>query len=435
MYHYLLLKYLQPIKKKKEPLLAPILLVTSLQPLNCSTLTANVGATSSVSSLEEDEGIVNEDEYERAVHRIEKINKKITTLIKNWNEESKLAKTSSEVVEIDEFYRTYMDQYNARQKALERLMEIYEEYYKDTTPMRASPQKHSTDGVIPQPVPRTGRTTIKEKVEGNKIDRKKQLTKEEIPNETRLKHGVDEDTSTSTSDDVQPMTTMNTITLTVINLLTSISSFPRTTTEIVGTMGTPFQGRLSTLSSVVRPTPMTATRTIAITREESRQDALETARQMMRSTSFTVFRHMPTNISTSQELFHNEEEEMDQARVEPRTRISSPPIVSRMTATTTPIGTATPIAQDLIWPGHPDIQETNLFPRVDDPSTVAAGGLDPKERWKIHHPYDIPRVRRPTMDTPDNLRRLAESEALVESLQTMECLTEFPTLEERRDFR
>ena len=39
------------------------------------------------------------------------------------------------------------------------------------------------------------------------------------------------------------------------------------------------------------------------------------------------------------------------------------------------------------------------------------------------------------MDTPDNLRRLAESEALVESLQTMEYLMEFPTLEERRDFR
>ena len=39
------------------------------------------------------------------------------------------------------------------------------------------------------------------------------------------------------------------------------------------------------------------------------------------------------------------------------------------------------------------------------------------------------------MDTPDNLRRLAESEALVELLQTMEYLMEFPTLEERGDFR
>ena len=75
---------------------------------------ANVRAASSVSSLEEGEGIVNDDEYERAVHRIEKINKKITTLVRNWNEESKSAKTPTEVIEINEFYRPYMDQYNAR---------------------------------------------------------------------------------------------------------------------------------------------------------------------------------------------------------------------------------------------------------------------------------------------------------------------------------
>ena len=75
---------------------------------------ANVQAASSVSSLEEGEGIVNDDEYERAICRIEKINKKITTLVRNWNEESKSAKTSTEVIEIDEFYRPYMDQHNAR---------------------------------------------------------------------------------------------------------------------------------------------------------------------------------------------------------------------------------------------------------------------------------------------------------------------------------
>ena len=64
---------------------------------------ANVQAASSVSSLEEGEGIVNDDEYERAICRIEKINKKITTLVRNWNEESKLAKTPTKVIEIDEF--------------------------------------------------------------------------------------------------------------------------------------------------------------------------------------------------------------------------------------------------------------------------------------------------------------------------------------------
>ena len=116
-------------------------------------------------------------------------------------------------------------------------------------------------------------------------------------------------------------------------------------------------------------------------------------------------------------------------------RLLSPSPVSRITATTKPVGMAAPISQDLIWPSHPDIQWTSLFPQDDDPSTVAAGGLDPEEKWKIHHPYDIPGVRRPTMETPDNLQRLAECEALVESLQTMEYLTKFPTLEERQDYR
>ena len=42
------------------------------------------------------------------------------------------------------------------------------------------------------------------------------------------------------------------------------------------TIGTTSQGRLSTLNSIVRPTPTTATRTMAITQEDSRLDALAT---------------------------------------------------------------------------------------------------------------------------------------------------------------
>ena len=69
------------------------------------------------------------------------------------------------------------------------------------------------------------------------------------------------------------------------------------------------------------------------------------------------------------------------------TRLSSPPTVSRVTGNTALVGMATPISQDLIWPGHQDIQGTSLFPQDDHPATVAAGGLDPEEKWKIHHPY------------------------------------------------
>ena len=60
-------------------------------------------AASSVLSLDEGDGIINDDEYERAVHRIEKVNKKITILVRNWNEESNSAKTPTELIEIDGF--------------------------------------------------------------------------------------------------------------------------------------------------------------------------------------------------------------------------------------------------------------------------------------------------------------------------------------------
>ena len=41
---------------------------------------------------------------------------------------------------------------------------------------------------------------------------------------------------------------------------------------------------------------------------------------------------------------------------------------------------ATSIVPDLIWPSHPDVQGTSLSPQDDNPSTVAAGGLDPEKR-------------------------------------------------------
>ena len=110
---------------------------------------ANVEAASSVSSLDEGEGIANDDEYERAVRRIEKINKKITILVRNWNEESNSANMPMELIEIDEFYRPYMDQYNARWKTLERLMDIYVENFKEVTPKGSQHPEYSTDRVMP----------------------------------------------------------------------------------------------------------------------------------------------------------------------------------------------------------------------------------------------------------------------------------------------
>ena len=339
----------------------------------------NVGAASSVSSLDEGEGIINDDEYERAVHQIEKINKKITILVRNWNEESNLANTPTELIEIDEFYSPYMDQYNARWKTLERLMDIYVENFKDITPNGSQHPEYSTDRVMPQSAPRTGQVSKKERIERVTTDERVPPYQGSLSDETSLKQGV-EKILTSTPTGEQIITTMRPTTSVVTPSLAPPDSLPRTTTETVRSMRIPGQGRLSTLSSVVRQTPTTATRTVVITREESRQDAIETARQLIGSVSPTTYPSMPTTTLTSREPHANGQDEINQSRTEMRTRPISPLPVPRETSSTTPVGMAAPIAPDLIWPSHPDIRGTSLFPQDDDPPTVAAGGLDPEER-------------------------------------------------------
>ena len=230
---------------------------------------ANVQAASSVSSLDEGEGIINDDEYERAIQRLEKINKKITTLVKNWNEESKSAKNSSEVVEIDEFYRPYMDQYNTKQKALERLMEMYDEYCIDTVPMETPQQKHRTKQELPPSASQAQLTPSREATSRDVLNRREQTNEDLRSEETSLKEGMDRNPSTLTSDDTLGMNTMSSTTpITTMPSMFS-NSFAETTTEGIESGRTLSQGRISTLSSVVRPMPMIATRTTAITREES----------------------------------------------------------------------------------------------------------------------------------------------------------------------
>ena len=361
---------------------------------------ANVQVAASVSSLNEGEGIVNDDEYEKAIQRLEKINKKITTLMKNWNEESK----QTEVTEIEEFYRPYLDQYNSRRKALERLMEMYDEYCVSEVPTETPQQRCTTKQQVPPSTSQTQQTPYRETTPKGVFKRREQTNQDFEVEETNLKEGMDRRPATMTSSTTLGMDTMSPTLPSTTRPLAFPYTYTGTITEGIGSIRTLPQGRMSTLSSMVRPMPTAATRTIAITREESHQDALETVRQMVGPTSRTTVLPMSTTTTVTQEPCVNANDDINTPTNEVRPRILSPHLDSRMTDMTTPIGMATPIAPDLVWPGHPDIQGTSLFPRDDDPTTISAGGLDPDERWKIHHPYDIPGVCRPTMDTPDNLR-------------------------------
>ena len=80
---------------------------------------AQLEATTLVSSLDEKEGVMTEQEYSSTVKCLEKITKKTMILMRNWNAEGKIAKSKEEKGEIDIYYRRYLDHYIARQHALE----------------------------------------------------------------------------------------------------------------------------------------------------------------------------------------------------------------------------------------------------------------------------------------------------------------------------
>ena len=54
--------------------------------------------------------------------------------------------------------------------------------------------------------------------------------------------------------------------------------------------------------------------------------------------------------------------------------------------------------------------------------------------WRVLHPFDLPGVRFPADTMPPNQRRLAENDALVELIQTIEYLDDVPTWGQR-DYR
>ena len=391
-----------------------------------------------VSSLDENVGVMTEQEHSSAIQHLEKITKKTTILMRNWNAEGKTAKSKEEKREIDIYYRRYLDHYVARQRALERLITVYDEHYRESPMQETIPTPRSAIPVTT--VPQSPVSHIPTEAEimatheallesltlsSNSSDGSLTYKKENIPTsqisktipstteETRGTYPLStqnvpglEGRSTTTSVRITQSRELKHMTLTTTTVSTILSATHPTQTS-----------EMSMISGRTTTVPTTATRIIPITREESRHNALEAVRRLVGPNSAAAF---PSVTEPMQD----------------EVRIMSPPPVPQLTGAISPeVGTAVPISHDLIWPGHPKIRGTTLFPQEDDPMTRAAGGLNPDKRWRVFHPYNIPGVRRPTMTTPENIRRMAESEALIESIQTMEYLNEFPSMGERRDFR
>ena len=150
---------------------------------------------------------------------------------------------------------------------LERLMEIFVEYYKDVTSLEILQSEPSLEQTIALPTPRTKRTIPDQTMEGMPSSRRDQEVRETISDETHPKHGQTEEKCPSTPRHTQmtPTTMMRSTALAITPSTTSLRFPLSAMSETSGTTRTTSQGRLSTLSSMVRPVPTTATRTMAIT--------------------------------------------------------------------------------------------------------------------------------------------------------------------------
>ena len=165
----------------------------------------------------------------------------------------------------------------------------------------------------------------------------------------------------------------------------------------------------------------TATSTTLTTREAGRLDTLNTARRMLgRCQEPSLV--MPAPLSRTMVVC---------TQTTPNRQVSA----RGLPLLILPVGIAQPIPNDVIWPEHPDISGRDLLPLNVPDQELPRELADSTECWRLLHPYEQRGTLNPSVDTPGNLRRLAENEELVESLQIMEYLMDHPPLGPRQDYQ
>ena len=132
-------------------------------------------------------------------------------------------------------------------------MEIYVEYHKDVTPLETPQSESLSRQTIPG--------TLNQTVERTSVGRRDPEIGVPLPDETHPEQEQTEEKHPLTPNHAQaiPMTMMRSKTHTITQPKPSPRLPLKTTTGTNDIMGTTSQGRLSTLSSMVRPTPTTAT--------------------------------------------------------------------------------------------------------------------------------------------------------------------------------
>ena len=191
----------------------------------------------------------------------------------------------------------------------------------------------------------------------------------------------------------------------------------------------------------VRSNQESLSRRNAITREASREDALATTRLFFNAVSERRnIPEVPVTSTTGVSQINAPPVPPDPIETEPAESGTASPQVYLPNGSP-PRPTATATCRPRTWVqciSEGQIKE----PSREDEDSVESAPLEPLvleglpdelgPEWRVLHPFEIPGVRIPTDDTPPNHRRLAESDALVELIQTAEYLEDAPSWGQRR---
>ena len=400
-------------------------------------------------SAEERQMALTEKEFSMIRTKMDKIDHHLNEMYKNWHAEYGNANTLEECEEIKNFYKPYLEKYESKYRVLYHLLQQ----------PRLIPMHDGASGITPSLAALDDATSLKQR------EWIRSEPGEDIPQQYSSVEGH-LTPHTPRSEDMRLEPSLN---VTPEGSLIDIPTVVRRETreqvperETLGTSSeTAYMEFPNTQVKTLSKEPISGvSKTIQGTKEASRAEVLASTRQF-----FAAIDQRNMNTPAGDQMTPVEVRERDNPEV---LEILTTTVVTTTTSTPTPPnivdtelrGTSSPqislperslphptvtaTCRPRTWMQQLTEGQTNEPRREEDNSNESITTMEetipgdiPDElghEWRVLHPFDLPGVRFPTDTMPSNQRRLAENDALVELIQTMEYLDDVPTWG-HRDYR
>ena len=398
---------------------------------------------------EERQMALTEKEFSMIRMKMDKIDHRLNEMYKNWHAEYGNANSLEECKEIRNFYKPYLEKYESKYRVLYHLLQQ----------PRLIPMHDGASGITPSLAALDDVTSLKQR------EWIRSEPGEDIPWQyTSVKGRLTPHTPRSEDMRLEPS-----LNVTPEGSLVDIPTVVRRETrdqvperETFGTSSeTAYMEFPNTQVKTLSKEPTSGvSKPIQGTKEASRAEVLALTRQF-----FAAIDQRSMNTPAGDQMTPVEVHERDYLEV---LEVLTTTVVTTTTSTPTPqnlIGTeikgtsnrwislpvkslprptVTATCRPRTWMQQLTEGQTNEPRREEGISTESISTMEetipgdiPDElglEWRVLHPFDLPGVRFPTDTMPSNQRRLAENDALVELIQTMEYLDDIPTWG-HRDYR